>query len=526
LAAARLIARDVRKTFGATVALGGVSFSAEAGQVHALIGENGAGKSTLMNVLAGATSPDSGELLLDGSPYRPPRPVDARRAGVLMVHQELSLCPHLSVAENIALGNEPSRFGVVRHAEVRRIAEAALLRVSPVPRRGLPGVVGAAAEHPKGWDFPGSSDPGDRTNLLPETRVADLSPAGQQLVEIARALSAPSCRVLILDEPTSSLAADDVEKLFSVVRALRDDGLAVIYISHFLEEVQRVADVFTVLRDGHTVGTGVMAGTKIADIVGMMAGRKVSELFPRSPHRPGDVVLEVDKLAGVDKPSEASLTLRRGEVLGIAGLVGAGRTELARAIFGLDVVKSGTVKVVGVAGPSSPSERLAQGVALLSEDRKGEGLATALSVTDNVTLSKLGGLGPLGLVLPSRQRAAAARWIEKLAIRASDPDQPVGELSGGNQQKVALARMLYHDADVFLLDEPTRGIDVASKAQIYQLIDALAVSGKALLVISSYLPELFGMCDRISVMRRGKLGPARSVRDLTEHAVLMEATGS
>jgi len=499
LAAARLIARDVRKTFGATVALDGVNLSAEPAQVHAVIGENGAGKSTLMNVLAGATLPDSGELLLDGAPYRPPVPADARRAGVLMVHQELSLCPHLSVAENIALGSEPSRFGVVRRAEVRRIAEAALLRVS---------------------------DPKDRTNLLPETRVADLSPAGQQLVEIARALASPSCRVLILDEPTSSLAADDVEKLFSVVRALRDEGLAVIYISHFLEEVQRVADVFTVLRDGHTVGTGVMAGTKIADIVGMMAGRNVSELFPRSPHSPGEVVLEVDKLAGLDKPREASLNLRRGEVLGIAGLVGAGRTELVRAIFGLDRVKSGTVKVVGVAGRASPSGRLAQGVALLSEDRKGEGLATALSVADNVTLSKLGGLGPLGLVLPSRQRVAAERWIDKLAIRASDLDQPVGELSGGNQQKVALARMLYHDADVFLLDEPTRGIDVASKAQIYRLIDALAVSGKALLVISSYLPELFGVCDRIAVMRRGQLGPARSVRDLTEHAVLMEATGS
>jgi ribose transport system ATP-binding protein len=332
--------------------------------------------------------------------------------------------------------------------------------------------------------------------------------------------------VLILDEPTSSLAAADVDRLFSIVRALRDQGLAVIYISHFLEEVQRVADSFTVLRDGHTVGSGAMAGARIGDIVGMMAGRAVASLFPRSDRKPGEVVLEVTDLAGVEKPSSASLSLRRGEVLGIAGLVGAGRTELARAIFGLDRVKSGAVKVLGVVGPSSPGARLERGMGFLSEDRKGEGLATALSIADNLTMSKLRGMGPFGLVVPSRQREVSRRWIERLGIRANDADQPVGELSGGNQQKVALARLLYHDADVFLLDEPTRGIDVASKAQIYDLIDKLASSGKAILVISSYLPELFGICDSIAVMRRGQLGEARPVRDLTEHGVLMEATGS
>jgi ribose transport system ATP-binding protein len=499
LAAARLSARDVRKTFGPTVALGGVSFSVEPGQVHALIGENGAGKSTLMNVLAGATIPDSGELLLDGAPYRPSGPMDAKKSGVAMVHQELSLCPHLTVADNIALGAEPSRFGIVRHAEVRKLAASALARVS---------------------------DPGQSSRLSADMLVGDLSPAAQQLVEIARALSQSSCRVLILDEPTSSLAADDVKRLFSVVRVLRDQGLAVIYISHFLEEVREVADAFTVLRDGKTVGTGSMAGAEIADIVGMMAGREVSALFPRSARAPGDVVLEVRELAGIEKPTRASLSLRRGEVLGIAGLVGAGRTELARAIFGLDRVKSGAVKVRGALGPSSPAARLEQGLGFSSEDRKEEGLATGLSVADNLTLSKLRGLGPLGLVVPARQRGATQRWLDRLAIRAEGPDQPVGELSGGNQQKVALARLLYHDADVLLLDEPTRGIDVASKAQIYELVDALAASGKAVLVISSYLPELFGICDRIAVMRKGKLGEARPVGELTEHGVLMEATGS
>jgi ribose transport system ATP-binding protein len=415
-----------------------------------------------------------------------------------MVHQELSLCPHLTVEENICLGTEPSNFGIVRLAEARQLAEEALARV-----------LGDA-----------------RTRIPPGARVGDLSPADQQLVEIARALSQSSCRVLILDEPTSSLAADDVKRLFSVVRALRDGGLAVVYISHFLEEVQEVADAFTVFRDGRTVGSGAMADAKIADIVGMMAGREVTELFPRSPRTQGDVVLAVRDLDGQEKPFGASLELRRGEVIGLAGLVGAGRTELARAIFGLDRVKNGSVRVFGFEGFSSPGARIRQGLGFVSEDRKGEGLAAGLSIADNITLAKPEGLGPFGLILPTRQRAASQRWIDRLAIRATDPDQRVSELSGGSQQKVAIARLLHQNADIFILDEPTRGIDVASKAQIYALIDALAVSGKAILFVSSYLPELLGVCDRIAVMRRGRLGPARPVRDLTEHAVLMEATGS
>jgi ribose transport system ATP-binding protein len=370
------------------------------------------------------------------------------------------------------------------------------------------------------------SDSSRAAQMTPDTRVSDLSPAEQQLVEIARAVSLANCRVIIFDEPTSSLAIDDVKKLFSVIRALSNKGLAIVYISHFLEEVQAIADKLTVLRDGKTVFTGATQGISIGEVVTLMAGRRVDELFPRSPRKPGEVIIELSDLAGLEKPVHASLTLHRGEVLGIAGLVGAGRTELVRAVFGLDAVKSGTIKVRGLVGPSSPSKRLAEGVGLVSEDRKGEGLAMALSIADNLTLSKLGGLGPLGLVLPSQQRTASRKWMERLAIRANDPNQPVGDLSGGNQQKVALARLLYHDVDVFLLDEPTRGIDVGSKAQIYQLANDLATSGKAILVISSYLPELFGICDRIAVMRRGRLGPARDVGLLTEHGVLLEASGS
>jgi ribose transport system ATP-binding protein len=504
----RLAARDVRKTFGATVALGGVTFAAEAGRVHAVIGENGAGKSTLMSILAGATTPDGGELMLDGAPYRPRTPEDAQRAGVAMVHQELSLCPHLTVEENIVLGREPSRWGFVRQAEMRRRAKAALEKVS-------------------GWDAktPGAEAPREML-LLPDVRAFDLPPSGRQLVEIARALALENCRVLILDEPTSSLGAGDVDRLFSVIQRLAESGMAIVYISHFLEEIYRIAHDFTVLRDGKTIGTGALADVTAAEIVAMMVGRTVDRLFPRSPRTPGEVVLSVSDLSGAVKPTGVALTLRRGEVVGIAGLVGAGRTELLRCIFGLDPVRKGVIRVLGMSGARSPSVRVAQGVGFLSEDRKAEGLAVGLSLAENLTLSKTGTLGPAGLVLPRRRTAVAERWMRALSIRAYGPDQPVGDLSGGNQQKVALGRLLHQDADVFLLDEPTRGIDVGSKAQIYELIDGLAASGKAVIVVSSYLPELLGICDRIAVMRRGRLGPARPAADLDERALLMEATGA
>jgi ribose transport system ATP-binding protein len=345
------------------------------------------------------------------------------------------------------------------------------------------------------------------------------------MIEIARALAQASCRVLVLDEPTSSLAREDMDRLFAIIQKLRGRGLSIVYISHVLEEVQRIADRYTVLRDGHTVGEGRTADTSASDIVRLMAGRRMDQLFPRTPRVQGDVVLELEDLAGMVKPISASLALHRGEVLGMAGLVGAGRTELLRAIFGLDPIRQGRIRVGVLVGPASPAARLAQRVGLLSEDRKTEGLALSMSLTDNLTLSRLEGLGPGRLVLPGRQRVAAERWIERLRIRCRHPDQPVWQLSGGNQQKVALARLLYHDVDVLLLDEPTRGIDVASKAQIYEIIDGLATGGKAILFVSSYLPELLGVSDRIVVMCRGRLGTARPARDLDEHALLMEATG-
>jgi ribose transport system ATP-binding protein len=493
----RLTITGLRKAFGPTPALAGVDVRAEAGEVHALIGENGAGKSTLLKILAGVEEADGGSIRLDGDPYWPSGPVEARAAGVATVYQELSLCPHLSVEENVTLGVEPTRFGFIDRRERRRRAEAALRPIL-----------------------------GDHWPFTLDTPVGDLPPASRQLVEIGRALGQERPRVLILDEPTSSLGAADVQRLFSVLRGLRERGLLVLYVSHFLEEVQSIAASYTVLRDGRSVGAGAMESVTLGEIVTLMAGRKIDALFPRSPRSPGEVVLSLHEIAGEFKPESATLDLRRGEVLGLAGLVGAGRTELVRTIFGLDRVVRGTVRVKAFTGPASPSQRLAQGVGLLSEDRKGEGLALPLSIAQNLTLSDLSRLGPLGLVFPGRERAAAGRFIETLGVRCQGPDQPVRDLSGGNQQKVALARLLYHEADVLLLDEPTRGVDVASKAQIYAIIDREAAAGKAILMISSYLPELLGVCDRIAVMRRGRLGPARPAAGLSEHDVLTEAAGA
>jgi ribose transport system ATP-binding protein len=489
--------RGLRKAFGSTAALDGVDLEAAPGEVHAILGENGAGKSTLLKVLAGLVAADAGDVELDGEPWRPRHPADARARGLAMVHQELALCPHLDVAANVALGIEPSRFGFLRGGQTSRLVGDALARAF-----------------------------GDRA-VDPGARVADLPLADQQLVEVARALATAGAargalRVLVLDEPTSSLGAIDVERLFALVRDLAAGGTTVLYVSHFLEEVARVASRFTVLRDGRTVGAGDVAATPVDSLVRMMAGRDVGDAFPRTPRTPGEVVLSGRDLAGARLPVAASFELRRGEVLGIAGLVGAGRTELLRVIFGLDRVARGEIRVGAVAGPASPWRRLEQGVGFASEDRKGEGLATALSIADNLVLSRL---GPAGLALPRRARAAAERWIAELSIKCAGPDQRVAELSGGNQQKVQLARLLHHDVDVLLLDEPTRGIDVGSKAQIAGLVDALAARGKAVVLVSSWLPELLGMADRIAVMRRGRLGVARPVAACDQATLLAEAVG-
>jgi len=486
----RLEMSEVSKRFGATLALQGVDLSVAPGEVHALVGENGAGKSTLMKVLSGAIRPDTGWMRLDGETYAPRNPLEARRAGVAMIYQELSLALHLSVEENIVLGMEPARMGMINQRDVRQKAVDALRQL----------------DHPE---------------IDPTTRVSELSIAARQITEIARAL-AVGCKVLILDEPTSSLTRADTEHLFRLIERLSAQGHAIVYISHFLEEVKRVCKRLTVLRDGKTVFTGNVSDVSSAQIVTHMVGRQLQNLYPRSDRSAsGPSMLEITGLSGRRKPESATLTLHKGEVLGIAGLVGAGRTELLRTIFGLDAVKSGTIKLEHYIGAYSPARRWAQGAGLLSEDRKSEGLALGRSIADNLTLSKLP-----AFVTTKRQQQVCGRWIEALAIKCRSAQQSVSDLSGGNQQKVAIARLLHHDVDVLLLDEPTRGIDVASKAQIYKIIDELAASGKAVLIVSSYLPELMGICDRIAVMHRGHLGPAHRVSEVDEHKLLLEATGT
>jgi ribose transport system ATP-binding protein len=491
----RLSLRGLAKSFGPARALTDVTLNAARGSVHAVLGENGAGKSTLMKLLSGAERPDAGEMQLDDASFRPASPEAARRAGVSIVHQEPMFCADLTVRENVLLGSEPTRGPFIDRKRSREVATRALSQL------GIDGAFGL------------------------DTIVSALSPADRQLCSIARALANEACKVLILDEPTSALTGADTERLFAIVRRLSRAGVTVLYISHFLEEVERIADEYTVLRDGRSVATGRVESTTRSELVTLMAGRSVSALFPRTSRTPGDVALEVRELSGKRLPRRASLSVRRGEVFGIAGLVGSGRTELLRAIFGLDPRSSGQVLVAGVSVSAAPVALAARKVGLLSEDRKGEGLAETLSIAENITLSGRARLGPWGLVLPARGLRAAARWIEQLGVRCRSPEQRVRALSGGNQQKVALARLLEQDVDVLLLDEPTRGIDVGSRADIYRLIDALAARGKAVLMVSSYMPELLGVCDRVAVMVRGQLGPARPAHELTEHALLLEATG-
>jgi ribose transport system ATP-binding protein len=489
----------ISKRFGATAALRDVGFEVRAGEVHALVGENGAGKSTLMKILSGAYQADAGSIWLEGTPFRPSSPLDGRRAGIGMIYQELSLAPHLSIEGNILLGMEPTRGVLLDRKEIR------LRTLGAMDQLGL-------------------------GRLNPGTRVSRLSIAEQQLVELARAVAVGS-RVLVLDEPTSTLPREDIRRLFDLVSKLKTQGYALVYISHFLEEVAEISDRYTVLRDGEVVQTGETSDVTPDELAALMVGRRLEDLYRRSERKPGAVLLEVQDLAGRSLPLQASLALRRGEVLGIAGLIGAGRTELLRTIFGLEPVRSGRIRVGENVGGADPGRRWAEQVGLVSEDRKGEGLALGLSLADNLTLTRLGRLGPGPLVLPGRQDREAGKWIEKLGIKCEGPRQPAGDLSGGNQQKVALARLLYHDVDVLLLDEPTRGIDVGSKAEIYRLIDELALgepgrpeSAKGILMVSSYLPELLGTCDRIAVMAKGRLQPARPVEDWSEHEIMLAAT--
>ncbi|MSU70486.1 MAG: sugar ABC transporter ATP-binding protein [Opitutaceae bacterium] len=485
----------IQKSFGATRALRGVSLDTFPGEVHALIGENGAGKSTLMKILSGAHRADAGTMELGGRPYRPDNPHDARLKGVAMIYQELNLALHLSAQENILLGAESARLGWIDRQASRERTSAALAQL---------GHGGLDLDRP----------------------AAGFTIAEQQVIEIARALLTKP-QVLIMDEPTSSLTQADTERLFATILRLRDQGVSIIYISHFLEECRRIADRYTVLKDGETAGTGPMKDATLDHLVTLMTGREVKDLYPRAPHEPGEVVLEVKDAACAPRLKRVSLQLRAGEIFGLGGLIGAGRTDLVRALFSLDRLEAGEVCVVGApVRKATPRRRWGQGIGFLSENRKEEGLMLNLTIADNLTLTKTEAFGRLGWISGRRQRAAAQRWVEQLRVKCRDASQPVGQLSGGNQQKVAIARLLEHSARIFLLDEPTRGIDVGSKAQIYQLIGELAAAGKAVIMVSSYLPELLGLCDTIGVMCRGELTAVRPRGQWTEAEIMRVATGS
>ncbi len=488
-----LVMQGVCKSFGATQALSEVSFSVSPGEVVALIGENGAGKSTLMKLLSGAHLPDDGSMQLAGRPYRPMGPNDARRQGIAMIYQELNLAKDLSVEDNLMLGREKHRWGWVSRKEQRKKVVEILELIG----------------HP---------------DLSPTRLVGQLSIGAQQLVEIARALLSDA-KVMIFDEPTSSLPKKDVDRLFAIIDRLRQQGIAIVYISHFLEEIRRIASRFVVLRDGQVVGGGPMESTSDPEIVTMMAGRSVENQFPKVPHSIGVPVLRTQRLTG-RVPSDVSLELRKGEIFGLFGLVGAGRTETLRQIFGLDKTLFGTVELADERLRSTPRHCLRAGLGLVSEDRKTEGLAQNLSIADNLTLSDLSPVSRFGVLHLSKRTRVVREWMQRMSVKARSSEQSIGELSGGNQQKVAIARVLHQNAEVLLLDEPTRGIDVRTKADIYQWIGELAATGKSILFVSSYLPELVAVCDTIGVMAKGRLREVRAADAWTEQDILSVAVSN
>jgi len=491
-----LVLSGLRKRFGATVALDGVDVDLAPGEVHALIGENGAGKSTLLNVIAGALAPDAGTMQVNGAAYAPVSPLAARQAGVALIHQELSLCPHLSVAENVLMGLEPAHGGWLDRRAMR--AEALRLLES--------------FSHP---------------DLAPDRVVGTLPIAARQVVEILRAMAAKAS-IVLMDEPTSSLPREDVTRLFTLIRRLKASGVTIVYISHFLEEVREIADRFTVLRDGRSVARGVLTDVTNEALISHMVGRPVDALFPeRAPAPREEVLVDVVDVAAPPAVRKAAFRLRRGEILGVAGLVGSGRTETIRAIMGLEPAESGDVRVHGrrLSRTASPATRLAAGLGYLSEDRKGEGLALNLSLADNITCTRYRACSTHGWLRRGAQRDQARAWIDALAVKARSPWQAARTLSGGNQQKVALARLLHQEAEVLLLDEPTKGIDIGSKVEIYRAIVERASRGAGVVMVSSYLPELFGVCHSLAVMCRGRLTAARPIDEWTPESVMEAAIG-
>jgi ribose transport system ATP-binding protein len=488
--------RGVSKAFGAVQALRRADLEVMPGEVHALVGENGAGKSTLMAILGGSLASDGGTVEFRGAPWRPAGPGEARNRGVSLVHQELALAPHLDVEANITLGRERATLGFAR-SQAGRVGEVL-----------------------EGLGYGG---------MDPKARVASLGVAERQIVEIARALFLDA-RLILMDEPTSSLPARDVERLFAAINRLKARGISVVYISHFLDEVARVADRITVLRDGETAAAGMPGDAPAGEILRAMVGRPVAEIFPARQGNLSNTVLEVRDWVSRPGAAPASFALKRGQILGIAGLVGSGRSSLLRSLYGLRAPAAGEIEVAGTRSAAKGwgiARARSMGLGFLSEDRKEEGLALGLSVRANATLAETARFrGPAGLLRMDAETTAVRDLCAALRVRYQGPDQPAGDLSGGNQQKVALGRLLLGRADVWLLDEPTRGVDVGAKAELYRLIADKAAEGKAVIWAGSYLPELFGVCDSLAVMHRGSLSLVRPIGQWTEAAVMAWAVSA
>jgi ribose transport system ATP-binding protein len=487
--------KGISKSFPGVKVLNELEFTLRRGEVHALMGENGAGKSTLMKILGGIYTKDSGTVKVNGSVIEMDSPSKAQSSGIAIIHQELNMVPHLTVMENIFLGREFT-YGNTKLINWRRMRKEAELCLS---RLGL--------------------------RIDPGTQVQELSVGQQQMVEIAKALSM-NAEILVLDEPTAALTDREIEALFQVIASLKEKGVGMIYISHRMEEIFRICDRVTVMRDGHYIGTRHVSDTTMDDLVKMMVGREIKDRFPKVETALGKDKLAVNGLSQKDKLHDITFSIRAGEIVGIAGLMGAGRTELAKAIFGVTPIDGGTISVDGApVSVRKPIDAIRAGIALVTEDRKDEGLLLPHSVRENLALPNLRLLSSFGFMLRSKERELSDTTIRQLQIKASGSEQTVGSLSGGNQQKVVIGKWLATKPQVLILDEPTRGVDIGAKKEIYDLMNKLASQGVAILMISSELPEILGMSDRILVMHEGRISGEFTRGEANQENIMVCATG-
>ena len=485
--------RGIGKLFPGVEALAGVDFALRSGSVHAIVGENGAGKSTLMKILNGVYAPSSGSIEISGQVVTLRKPVDAQRHGIQMVYQELNLAPDLTVAENIFLGRMPHKFGFVQKKQLHAAAAARLAELG--------------------------------ANIAPDKLTGDLSISQQQLVEIAKAYAA-SPRMIVLDEPTSSLSEHEAAALFAVIAKMKAAGIAIVYISHRLPEIIAIADDVTVLRDGRMIVSQPIAGLTAEEMIRLMVGRDVQTIFPKVPAEIGEVVLEVSKLGDGVHCHDVSFDVRAGEILGLTGLVGAGRSEAAKAIYGLLPALSGSVKIKGAQLQlGSVETAVAAGIVYVPEDRKREGIVPSMTVRENISLAILRQLSSLAGVKHRAERDVVADYCRDFAIAPPDPERKISLLSGGNQQKAVISKCLAAKPLVLILDEPTRGVDVGAKAEIHRIIGGLAQAGVAVIMISSELPEVLGVSDRVVVMRDGYSHPVYDRASVNEELIMALATG-